>query len=144
MTKTFRQRFTNIILCDDVRVEINNKLILIGIYTADILVTSFPQRLRFSMYFEYMPEELGEKEMFFKLAVRDEKPAKLQLKLSVTKPNINSPIILPPIEMTINKESEFIVECSEDNKKWIRLITKHILTSDIPMIWSPNVSPPPS
>jgi hypothetical protein len=144
MTKTFRQRFTNIILCDDVRAEINNKFMLIGVYTADILVAAFPQRLRFSMYFEYIPEESGEKEMFFKLAIGDEKPAQFQLKLSVSKPNINTPIIIPPVEMTINKESEFRVECSEDNKKWIRLITKHILIGDIPTIWSPSVSPPPS
>ena len=90
MARTFRQRFTKIILRDDVRMEINKKLILIGVYSGDIIVTQLPNRLKLATYFEYVPVSLGEQEMFFKYVVGDERPALIKLKLSVTQPNINT------------------------------------------------------
>jgi hypothetical protein len=82
--------------------------------------------------------------MFFKYVVGDERPALIKLKLSVTQPNMNTPIIIPGIEILIDEESELKVECSEDNKKWIKLITKRILTGNVPIVLPPSVSPPPS
>jgi hypothetical protein len=58
MARTFRQRFTNIILRDDVRMEINKKLILIGVYSGDIIVTQLPNRLKLARYLEYVPVSL--------------------------------------------------------------------------------------
>ena len=143
MAKTFRQRFTNIILCDDVRIEINKKLILIGVYSGDIIVAKLPYRLKLAVYLEYLPESAGEQEMFFKYTSGDDKHTLLHLKLLVAKHNVNSPIILPGVEKVFSEESELKVDCSEDNKKWIRLITKRILIGN-PMTWPPSVLPQPS
>ena len=37
------------ILCDDIRKEDNGKMMLIGIYSGDILVPTFPSKLPLSM-----------------------------------------------------------------------------------------------
>ncbi|WP_282608966.1 hypothetical protein [Pelagibius sp. Alg239-R121] len=51
-------RFRNVLLCDDIRQEISNKLILIGVYTGHIVLSEFPANIRLAVYAEFKPREL--------------------------------------------------------------------------------------
>ena len=44
-----------VIFCDDIRKEITNKDILIGVYAGDIVVPSFPTPLALALWIEIIP-----------------------------------------------------------------------------------------
>lgn len=48
-----------VLICDDVRKEINGKEIIIGLYTGDILVNSVPFVLGLVVWIEYFPSHIG-------------------------------------------------------------------------------------
>lgn len=50
-------KITSIIICDDVRREINNKEILIGVYSGSITVPSYPATLRLALWIEMETEQ---------------------------------------------------------------------------------------
>lgn len=52
-------RVRNVIVCDDIRMESNGKQLLIGVYTIDILVASFPARMRLSFWIDVDQSEPG-------------------------------------------------------------------------------------
>ena len=39
-----------VLLCDDIRTEVSGKLILIGVYSGDILAANFPLRMKLTTY----------------------------------------------------------------------------------------------
>ncbi|WP_417467823.1 DUF6941 family protein [Maricaulis sp.] len=43
---------SNVVICDDVRREDNGKVILIGVYTGEIVVTEFPHAMDLTCWFE--------------------------------------------------------------------------------------------
>jgi hypothetical protein len=52
-----KERFRNIILCEDVREEAGNKKSLMGVLAGDIIVPTFPATLSLAVYFEYVPDK---------------------------------------------------------------------------------------
>jgi len=51
-----KERFRNIILCEDIREEAGNKKSLMGVLAGDIIVPAFPATLSVAVYFEYLPD----------------------------------------------------------------------------------------
>ena len=54
-TKSVIGRFGTVLLCDDVRREINNKRSIMGNFSGDVLVSAFPAEIPLSFYIEYLP-----------------------------------------------------------------------------------------
>jgi hypothetical protein len=49
--------FKAVITCEDVRDEVGNKKSLIGVFSGDITVPSFPAMVRVAFYLEYAPDK---------------------------------------------------------------------------------------
>ena len=63
-----------VIFCDDIRKEITNKDILIGVYAGDIVVPSFPTPLALALWIEIDPKEVGTRELIFRVIAGKAEP----------------------------------------------------------------------
>ena len=48
-----------VILCDDIRKEVTNKDMLIGVYGGALIVSAFPGAMPMAVWMELMPESVG-------------------------------------------------------------------------------------
>lgn len=116
---------TTIIVCDDVRKEITNKDILIGVYTGDIVVQDFPAWVRLSVWIEMLPSATGEHHMTFRVGMTDRTLSELMLRLQIRE-IASMGISLPNTAHLIEKETEFVVELKEGTE-WRSLKRKKII-----------------
>lgn len=124
--------FGAVLICDDVRRDTNNKDIIIGVYSADIVISSVPNWLSISLYLEYMPSEMGEQEMTIRFGMDDAGLMGADIKFSV---DSLTAVALPltGIQMLVQKEAEFLIEVSFDDKKtWRELKRKKIRVGPLP------------
>ena len=123
----------NAILCDDVRIEKNNKHILIGVYSGDIVVKELPAKLRLSFYLEFGASEIGD----IPLEIRITGPGKRMgvMKAQFQSMEVGGPAILvsPQMEIPITEEGTIRVSAAIDKKKWRTILEKKItLNPDFP------------
>ena len=113
-----------VLVCDDVRKEVSNKDILIGVYAADILVPTFPAWVNIAVWLEVIPKETGSLEMSVRLSI-DGKPAVIVIGLQM---NSLSPVgvALPGVQVLAEKESEILVEVKEGDN-WRVLKRKKVI-----------------
>ena len=60
MPKTPRLSVNYAMLCDDVRFEDNGKLLIVGVYGPDILVTKFPAKIRVMLLLNFSSDSGGD------------------------------------------------------------------------------------
>jgi hypothetical protein len=63
---------TAVVLCDDIRFELNNKQILVGVYNGTIVVSSFPAEFPVCWWIQTFASEVGKFELDVQL-IKDEK-----------------------------------------------------------------------
>jgi hypothetical protein len=63
----------SVIICDDIRKEVTNKEILIGVYTGDIVVSSFPASIPLAFWVELTPYRPGKHEFNLRLSIPGKK-----------------------------------------------------------------------
>jgi hypothetical protein len=61
----FKRKFRSVIVCEDIREEINGKKSLMGVFSGDIVVQSMPAVIRFAVYVEYVPDDDDGKQIDF-------------------------------------------------------------------------------
>lgn len=47
------------VLCDEIRIEKNDKFLLIGVYTGTVIVQNFPAHINVSWWIQIFPEDVG-------------------------------------------------------------------------------------
>ena len=74
------------IVCEDIRKEHNNKMMLSGIYTGAILVAGFPAVLRLALWFHAKAKVPGQYDLQIKLQItsQSDKPVTSIGKMSIT------------------------------------------------------------
>lgn len=118
--------FGSVLVCDDVRRDTSNKDILIGVYSADIIVSQTPAWLTIALYVEYLPSELGEQKLTLRFGMVGAGLLGADIGINVTEVN---PVALPigGIQMLVQGETDFVIEASLDDKKtWQELKRKKI------------------
>src|ERR1044071_3093409 len=60
-------RIVNCVVCDEIRQEITNKFILIGVYVKDIVVPEFPTHTAISIWLQYRPDRIGDHDIFVRV-----------------------------------------------------------------------------
>jgi hypothetical protein len=56
-------KVTTVVACDDIRMEQNNKAILIGVYNGTMVVPGFPSDILLAWWIQIRAEELGKHEL---------------------------------------------------------------------------------
>lgn len=72
MTEVGSINFIAVVVCDDVRKEISNKEILIGVYGAELVVQSYPALINPSFWIQMLPLVPGEFNLEMRLIDQDE------------------------------------------------------------------------
>lgn len=117
-------KFTNAVVCDEVRKEANGKHIIIGVYPHDMLVNSFPATIAPALWIQFFIERKGEIEIEFR--VRDKsQPKKRGLsalaKLVIINPDELNTMTLPPAPIVINEQGLLLFEVREKDGRWKKI-----------------------
>jgi hypothetical protein len=131
--------FSAVVLCDDIRKEITNKDILIGVYAGDILVKSFPQWLRMAVWMEIAPREIGEHPLSLRLRLEENPPLLIDMQLQVHSLGPSS-VAVSGLELLAEKEGNLLLEL-KDGPNWRLLKQKNIRQGGaLPPLAAPTLS----
>jgi hypothetical protein len=129
-------KFGSVILCDDIRAEVSNKYILIGVYGGIILYPNFPFQASLSLYLEYYPPITGHQKLHLRFGVFGKRFAQAQIDFETTETTM-LPIALPHFQATFENECEFEIEASTDGVVWTTIrqtkIAKGSIQSGLPI-----------
>jgi hypothetical protein len=139
----FRIKVSNAIICDDIRREVSEKLILIGVYSGSIAIHNFPATLALSLYCEIMAEYEGSREVSLRAVVGKLPVSQMKFIAEGTPPGQSATLILPPLPITFSGETKLKFQISTDEKKWITLIEKGVIKGG-PFPGVASALPPPS
>lgn len=101
------------IFCDDIRVELNGKQILIGVYTGDILTTQFPVMLHLSVWCRVTGLPAGKHSFEFSLDVGNGNKIGLRGEIEL-KPGQPSVLAFGGLPISVNETTELIAAINFD------------------------------
>jgi hypothetical protein len=121
------------LVCDSIRQEDNGKLIFVGVYTGDILISRYPADLTLQVWLEMLPEVGGDPEDF-SVRIRqgpDDGLVLGELEATVERIDPDQPVgptqvSLPPIPFHVERPSEFIVELKAGEGDWMPVLRKQV------------------
>jgi hypothetical protein len=129
-----KHNFRAVIVCEDIRQEVNGKWSLMGVFSGDIVVQDFPAEIQLAFYIEYLPDsdEVGRMIKFdFKLLQDDTEMVKGHSESKIESGQTGT-IILPRGIASFEKESRLRVFISVNEREEIEIVNKRILRSAIP------------
>lgn len=124
------------ILCDDIRQEKNGKLILIGIYSGDILLRDFPSNLLLSMLLhgKASADCSITIEIRYRVEFENAEPyevfAKGEMQIKGTEEPNEFYVPLPRVPIEFSGAGNLSVACRIDSKRWKTLLNKNIKPLD--------------
>lgn len=129
------------VFCDDVRREMTNKDILIGVYGGDIVVPSFPASLNGAYWIEIFNSEKGKFQSEVRIGISEKAPFRIRMEIEAEKSGTMS-VLIPQFQFQVEKPCELTLEMLIDGS-WQLLKTKNILQGqgNHPVIFSSD--PPP-
>jgi len=115
-----------VIICDNVRQEINGKQILIGVYASDIIVNSKNSILPLSIWVEYTPDKAGDDSVHFRILYNARPVAGVQVNMHVKEAGKINGIATPAMPIQIHEPGQLAIEVSADGKQWMEVKTKAV------------------
>lgn len=111
-------RIHNAIICDEVRKEDNGKLILIGVYPFDALVSDFPAQMAPVLWMQLFVDRNGEFDVEFRIQ-KDKNTITNNKAIMIVKDHLPPvTITLPPALIEIDGECILSFQIREKNKRW--------------------------
>lgn len=136
MTLTVQSAF----VCDDVRQEINGKLIFIGVYNEELQVPSFPASIRLTVVMTQVNDEAKVYDFEIEGLLDDQLALGIEGQLDATQVGRSfAPLQLPPLKF--DKEGTFKVRFREKKKRWQDVTRLRILRQSVSV---PTASAQPS
>ncbi|WP_414826693.1 DUF6941 family protein [Altererythrobacter sp. Root672] len=126
-----RPKVSNVILCDDIRTENNNKLILIGVYTADVLTQNFPVNMKLATYFTVEGAPIGQHEFEVRL-ISTGSTSGISGTVEVGNPNDPIIVITPPVPVVFQKAGKLKVDFRIAESGWLKVMTKEVRAGVLP------------
>src|SRR5215467_14267622 len=106
--------FRAVIMCDDVRKEVSNKEILIGVYSGDIILPALPAWMPLAIWIELEPRELGKHQLEFRLSLTNKPPVTFKVGMDVHQLSTTS-ITIPGLQVFAESEGDLKFEFKENN-----------------------------
>ena len=125
--------FGNIVLCDYAYVDReSSKAVLAGVFSGDILLPSLPARLRVSLYSEFLPPESGKHRIEIRIFLDKKLFARAESEVANTISGTPTIIILPQIEIGIDRPLTLRIKASVNGGRETTLVTKRIMVKEKP------------
>ena len=132
-----------VIICEDVRTELNGKQILIGVFSSDIIANN-KGALNIAVWAEYTPRATGSDSVHFRYLVNNKQVAGVRLNISVQEANKIVGIATPTLPVQINDVGFLVIEMSSDGKTWLEVKKKEIKIAPILGAYPLSIMPSPS
>lgn len=113
------------LICDDVRREITNKDILIGVYAAEINTPALPAQINLSFWLLITPKKLGPLSLELKIDLPGApQPAQIKIDTMVIEPIRPFSLFTPQASYRLLKEGDLKVSVRQFGKEQWRLIAR--------------------
>jgi hypothetical protein len=118
----------NFVLCDDVRKEISQKDILIGVYGSGIILPFFPVNMLMAFWAELLPSDIGVHECAFKFEFPgNEEPLLVPVALEVQRVE-TSTIAASGLPLSFQRDGELVIYFRDREDDWIEVSRKLVTT----------------
>ena len=117
-------KFLNLVICDQVRQEVNGKLIIIGVYPYNIELSAFPHRIALSMWMQIAADWKDSRKL--DIRIRDEDGVdRVRGEVSIEPPGDDGlySMIFPPSPIQLIGPTTLLFQFREAGKKWKTLKT---------------------
>lgn len=125
-------RVRNAILCNDIRQEINQKYILIGVFTNAIIVSSLPIDLDLALYLEIEPLTVGEANILINLEIDGEPAFDFHLKGNAKELSGTTVPKIPRFVVGLEKECEIAFKIQFGDGVKSEIIRKKVIQGTVP------------
>ncbi len=108
------------IACDDIRQEANGKFILIGVYSGNIGLSSFPAQIGIGFWMIAKPSKKGEYHIQFRVQILGESDPVVggEMTAHVRDEQQEAVLIIPPIPILIPSPSDLTLQYREGDSAW--------------------------
>jgi hypothetical protein len=115
-----------VMLCDDIRQEINGKHILIGVYSGNqIIVPAMPFTIPISIWIEYFPESTGKTAFHLRISYSTGFQITLRVDAKIDELG-DMGIATPPVVVQGAADGFLTVEYSDDGSGWTEIKRKEV------------------
>lgn len=121
--------FRSVIVCDDIRKEVTGKEILIGVYSGEIVLPSFPNWFPANLWIEVDTPEVGKHEVVLRISLTNKPPIQVKFAIDVSRPGTSS-IAIPGLQLQAEEECDLLIEVQE-GEEWRVLRRKKIMQGQI-------------
>lgn len=127
MSKVGELNVGNVMLCDDIRQEQgNNKFILIGVYSGDIIISELPADISLAFYMEIKAPK-GHHQIEIRLS-GPQKGGQAILKSQFEHSGVGTGTIASPrINISMAEEGPFRIDMRAGTGRWVNLISKRVM-----------------
>lgn len=135
-------KFRNAILCDDIREEAGNKTSLMGVFSGDVVVPSFPASINVAFFLQYFLDESDPSEFSARMRLLDgdKELAKFAMNGVANKQNPDLTFLVQRGVATFDKETVLRVLVAMNDGQEEEVLRKKI--SLAASISSPSAGPP--
>jgi hypothetical protein len=132
-----KSKFRNVIVCEDIRDEMNGKKSLMGVFSGDIVVPSMPAVVRLAVYVEYEPDANDGNQVDFDFRLMQNATEMFRAHGSAPVQSGQSVVVaLPPGLATFSNDTRFQVLASINKGEEIELVSKKIFQGSIATLTS--------
>jgi hypothetical protein len=126
-------RVASVVVCDDIRVEQNNKFILIGVYTGNIVVGGFPAEIGLCWWIQFFVEELGRFDLEIQL-VKDDGATLLRLGAGLELTEREWGVMsTPKLPLQIQRDGSFKLQMKKkDDSDWATINQFSVKIGNVP------------
>lgn len=116
----------SIVLCEMIRPELFNKLILLGVFPADICVPVFPFSIQVTPYIELHPTKRGLSRIEYRFINSSDLAAGIQIEVNVEETGRVTAIPLPPFLVSVQEPGDIHLEMKSGNSDWVRILSRQV------------------
>lgn len=118
------------ILCEQIRQEIRNKVSIIGVFSADIVVSEFPSTFPVTIYLEIDAQTAGKIELNVRLISPGPNIVEMKVVGELASPG-RSYVPLPPMPLVCAEAGSVTVEVSDGGELWHVLMARKVQAGDV-------------
>ena len=116
------------LICEDVRTELNGKLILIGVYSSDIGVPQFPTRMNLSVWMQLYATTKCDIELGIRAFIPEKiKALDMKGRAKFEQDRMLASIATPRFSFELQQEGALVVQIKENENNWRDILSLPIL-----------------
>lgn len=118
----------SVLICEAIRLEANNKLAVLGVFSGGIVFPELPARMPICAFVELSCNEIGPVSIDFRFTSPDGTSVSIRTEVELTDVGPFA-LPLPTMDLAINEIGRLKFDIRVDDKDWVALTEKEVLLS---------------